>query len=116
MVANEKESSQLFRRKYDIFKHHAWAGTVLLSILLTFRYVVKSFPASIFTLLFLIIAVYILIALFLTYRFRKGLYGKRESAGIVQFENRIRSKIEKNRIKIAKKEAKAEAKIRKKSY
>lgn len=116
MAANKKEPSQFFRRKYDIFKHHAWAGTVLLSVLLAVRYVVNSFPVFIFALLCFIIVAYILIALFFTFKYRKGLYSERETLGIAQFEdNRIRSKIEKDRIKIAKKKAKVEAKIQKKS-
>ena len=56
-----------YRRKYEIFTHHAWAGTAFLSILLALRYFVGAIPHYIFIPLGTLLIVYILIAVLDTY-------------------------------------------------
>jgi hypothetical protein len=51
-----------YARKYEIFRHHAWAGTAFLSILLALRYFIAEIPRYIFIPLGTLLIVYILIA------------------------------------------------------
>jgi len=66
-----------YKKKYDMARHHAWAGSVLLAILGATRWFVQDVTYQYKDLLFIIagivIIMYILIALFFTYRFRSGL-------------------------------------------
>ena len=111
----EKDLSE-YRRKYEISRHHAWAGTALLSLLLAFRYFITSIPDLVFIPIVSILAFYILIGLICTYRYRAGLStGRRlDSTSEVLEKEKIRAEVEKKRIKLDKKRAKAEEKVRKK--
>lgn len=66
-----------FKQKYDMARHHAWAGSVLLAILGAVRWFVTDteYPQKdlLFIILGIILILYILIALVFTYRFRSGL-------------------------------------------
>ncbi len=66
-----------YKKKYDMARHHAWAGSVLLAILGATRWFVQDVTYQYKDLLFIIagivIIMYILIALFFTYQFRSGL-------------------------------------------
>lgn len=66
-----------YKRKYAMAKHHAWAGSVLLAILGAIRWFISdtTYPRTdlIFIIIGILLIVYILIALVLTYRFRSGL-------------------------------------------
>ena len=68
---NKKNLSD-YKRKYAMFRHHAWAGLGLLSVLLAINY---FFPIDdIILLLFVfVLVVYILVSLMFTYKFRAGL-------------------------------------------
>lgn len=61
-------------------RHHAWAGSVLLGILGAVRWFVADtdYPQKdlIFMTIGILLVIYILIALFFTYRFRSGLAEK----------------------------------------
>ena len=61
------------KRRYDIARHHAWAGSVLLSLLLAFRYVVPWLPRYILIPVGALLIIYVMIALVYTYRYRAGL-------------------------------------------
>jgi hypothetical protein len=104
-----------YARKYEIFRHHAWAGTAFLSILLALRYFIAEIPRYIFIPLGTLLIVYILIAVLYTYRYRAGLSKKGESDGPFQPTGRdgVQTAAPES-LKIEKKRAKSEAKARKK--
>ena len=67
-----------FREKYSVFKHHAWAGSVLLAVLLATRVFLEKLGVKNYDTLFVaigsILVLYTLSAVILTYRYRSGLY------------------------------------------
>ena len=104
-----------YRRKYEIFTHHAWAGTAFLSILLALRYFVGAIPHYIFIPLGTLLIVYILIAVLDTYRYRAGLSKRHESDQPSQPTGKSGAQtVAPVSLKIEKKRAKSEAKARKK--
>jgi MFS superfamily sulfate permease-like transporter len=115
MGMSQKDLSE-YKRKYDIFRHHAWAGTALLSVLLAVRYLIASLPRYIFIPLFSILIVYILIALLFTYKYRAGLSRIEESHHVSEQLERekTQAQVEKKRFKLEKKKAKTKAKQEKK--
>jgi hypothetical protein len=113
-----------YKKRYAISKHHAWAGSILLAILLAIRIFLEASEINVDDRIILfvgaILVVYMLIALIFTYRYRTGLSADIKSERIQLAKDevediKIESKIEKNRIKIEKKKAKAELKKEKKS-
>ena len=113
---SEKDLSE-YKRKYHAFKHHAWAGAVLLSVILAIRLVFLE-STELLTPIVFILAIYILIALIFTYLYRTGLSAKDEIIQVqpsVELEKeKLNAEIEKELIKVEKKKAKAEAKKAKK--
>ena len=97
-----------YKQKYHAFRHHAWAGTVILSVILAIRLLFLE-STELLTPVIVIVAIYIIIALVFTYLYRAGLYAEDK---VVQVESSI--ELEKERLKVEKKKAKAEAKARKK--
>jgi hypothetical protein len=104
-----------YKRKYEIFRHHAWAGTALLSILLALQYLVTSIPRYIFIPLGTLLIVYILVAVLFTYKYRAGL-SKIEDLDRAVEPSRMGKEPapEPDSLKIEKKRVKSEAKARKK--
>ena len=111
----EKDLST-YKKKYGISKHHAWAGTAFLSVLLALRYLIVSIPDEIFIPIGSILVLYILIGLAFTYKYRAGLSDvQRADYNSEELEKeKIRAEVEKKRLKLDKKRAKAEAKASKK--
>jgi len=128
---NEKKLSE-YKRKYDIARHHAWAGSVILAIVLAIRIFFETTDIIINDWIIVIIGgiivIYTLSAVILTYKYRSGLVSEQK---IIQVhtspenieKERLRSEVEKERIradvekellKVEKKKAKAEAKKAKK--
>ena len=104
-----------YARKYEIFRHHAWAGTAFLSILLALRYFIGAIPRYIFIPLGTLLIVYILIAVLYTYKYRAGLLKRQESVQPSQPTTRTGAQtVAPESLKIEKKRAKSEAKARKK--
>jgi len=115
-----------YKKKYSSVRHHAWAGSVLLAILLAVRILMEISETTfehmdtIILALGIIIIIYTLIALFYTYKYRSGLESEEK---IIQIKpsskeiekEKIHADLEKERLKIEKKKAKAEAKKAKKS-
>ena len=104
-----------YKRKYEIYRHHAWAGTAFLSILLALRYFIASIPRYIFIPLGTLLIVYILIAVLYTYKYRAGLLKTHDpdrAAGPSEMANAQTPELES--LKIEKKRAKSEVKARKK--
>ena len=118
-----------YKRKYDISRHHAWSGTVLISILLAIRIFleISDIPPisdtinTIIIIIGLILVVYTLSSLFLTYKYRGGISLSQEQK-IIHFHSsidnigndKIKNRKEKEQLKIEKKNAKAELKKAKK--
>ena len=122
----KKENIQIYRAQYDIARHHAWAGTVLLSVLLAIRIFLEMaenriIPEIIFIILGLLVAFYTLGALFFTYRYRRALVQKELEIyqKTVDVTLALSSKSEKNQAKqqykIIKKKVKNQVKKEKKS-
>ena len=107
-----------YKRKYNIFRHHAWAGLGFLSVVLAIR-IVFSKQAIFLTPIVVILLIYIIVALIFTYRYRIGLSAKVEDTQVKPTDEMekelINAEIEKKRLKLEKKKAKAEAKKEKKS-
>ena len=112
------------KKKYAISKHHAWAGSILLAILLAVRVFLEISEINVDDRIILfigaIILIYMLIALVLTYKYRSSLIVDEKpiqvniSTDIIE-NKKINSKIEKERLKAEKKKAKEEVKKIKKS-
>jgi len=95
------------KRKYNQFKHHAWAGLGFLSVFLAITRFF-SVPNFISLPITLILVFYIVISLIFTYKYRGGVSLKED---VVLTEKGI---IEKEKLKLEKKKAKNEEKILKK--
>lgn len=113
---NKKDLSE-YKRKYQAFRHHAWAGLGFLSVMLAFRLIFFD-QAQLLTPIIVILAIYIVIALIFTYRYRAGLPAEEKVLQVqpsAELEKeKIRAKVEKERLKVEKKKAKTEAKKAKK--
>ena len=115
-----------YKKKYNSVRHHAWAGSVLLAVLLAVRILMEISETNfehmdtIILIFGVIIITYTLIALFYTYKYRSGLESEEK---IIQIKHssketekeKIHADVEKEHLKLEKKKAKAEAKKAKKS-
>lgn len=122
---NKKNISE-YKRKYDVSRHHAWAGSVLLALLIATRTFleISNFKVNdtIVVLIGIVLIIYTLISVFLTYTYRSGLNSEQKKIVEVYHHDsaddlekkRIDADIEKERLKLEKKKAKAEAKKAKK--
>jgi hypothetical protein len=106
------------RRKYDIARHHAWAGSVLLAVLVAIRGFFEisdiKIDDRIIIIIGMILVFYVLIAVFFTYRYRSGLSAEQKTVQEVHIHSDD-AEIEKERLKFEKKKVKAEAKKVKKN-
>jgi outer membrane murein-binding lipoprotein Lpp len=111
---NEKKLAE-YKRKYDIARHHAWAGSVILAIVLAIRIFLETTDIKINDFIIVIIGgivvIYTLSAVILTYKYRSGLTSKQKIIEIHTSSNDI----EKERLKIEKKKVKAQLKAEKKN-
>jgi hypothetical protein len=115
-----------YKRKYDIARHHAWAGSILLSLVLALRIFleisdISNIPDIIILPIGIALFFYILISLSYTYKYRIGIGIEQRSSEvkIVSDESNqteINAKINKENLKAEKKKAKTETKKIKKSY
>ena len=99
-----------YKKKYDVARHHAWAGSVLLAVLVATRGFFEisdiKIDDRIIIAIGMILVFYILIAIFLTYKYRSGLLAEQK---IVELQIKTDS-FKKEKLKIEKKKAKAEIK------
>jgi hypothetical protein len=104
-----------YKRKYDFARHHAWAGSVLLAVLVAIRgfFEISNIKIDdrIIIAIGMILVFYILIAVILTYKYRSGLLVEQK---IVEVHVKTND-LEREKLKIEKKKAKAEAKKTKKN-
>ena len=120
-----KKNLSEYKRKYDLVRHHAWAGLGFLSIILAIRIIAPQLSdllELILGLLIIVLIIYVGVALLLTYRYRAGLTAKQETIKqevIIRTDEiekeKIHADVEKERIKLEKKKAKAHVKATKKS-
>jgi len=105
----KKKDLATYKRKYQAFRHHAWAGLGFLSIAFALKLL---FPESfeMLTPVIFILVIYIVVALLFTYGYSAGLSVDEK---IVHVKSSS-SNIEKERLKVEKKKAKAEVKSKKK--
>jgi hypothetical protein len=104
-----------YKRKYDVARHHAWAGSVLLAVLVAIRgfFEISDIKVDdrIIIATGMILIFYILIAVFLTYKYRSGLLAEQKIVEVhIKTDN-----LEREKLKIEKKKAKAESKKAKKN-
>lgn len=99
------------RKRYEFFRHHAWAGLGILSVFLALQYFI-ALPSWIAAAAVCILSAYILISLMGTYRwYRKGLL----SGGEISRELETVA-VERAQLKLEKKKIKAELKAKKKAH
>ena len=100
-------------RSYPLARHHAWGGLALLSLLGVVRLLFPGLPDPVWVPLASLLVFYVLVWLFLAYRYRNSLkggvspisnYPGREKS--VSEDLKERSKLEKKKIKAGIKEAK----------
>ena len=112
------------KKKYAISKHHAWAGSILLAILLAIRIFFETMDIKeydeLFVIIGLFIIIYVLISLIFAYKYRLGLYSDEKSINFMissnnSDNNKIKEKYDKNFAKIQKKKSKERLKELKKS-
>ena len=104
-----------YKKKYDVAKHHAWAGSVFLAVLVAIRGFFEisdiKIDDRIIIVIGMILVFYILIAIFLTYKYRSGLLVEQKNVEVhIKIDD-----FEREKLKIEKKKAKAEAKKTKKN-
>lgn len=122
----KKEKLSKYRKKYDLYRHHAWAGSIFLSLILALRIFleimgVKEVPDYIFLPVGLIVMCYMFVSVLLTYKYREGLDAE-EAKQVIEIKTssdevekeKIKAKLEKKRLKLEKKKAKTEMKKAKK--
>ena len=98
----EKTTSNDHKHRYAMARHHAWAGSVLLAVLLALRVFFLTWENDINETIFIIIGViliiYILIALLLTYRYRSAITAETQTVLVNTSDASIEVKLQKNRI------------------
>ena len=107
-----------YKHRYAIAKHHAWAGSVLLAILGALRWFISDteYPQQdlYFIIAGILIIIYILIALFFTYRYRSGLS---QQGSIIQghilSKDESQSTLDSSQISFQKEQAKIQKKLAK---
>lgn len=104
-----------YKRRYNLFRHHAWAGLGFLSVLLAVRIL---FPELLELLqpILVVLIVYVVIALIFTYKYRAGLSAKQETVHHSKEleKEKIHADVEKELLKLEKKKTKAKIKAGKK--
>ncbi len=105
-----------YKRKYDVARHHAWAGSVLLAVLVATRGFLELSDIKIndwiIVAIGLILIFYVLISVFFTYKYRACLSSVSKNVVEVKVKS---DDLEKEKLKIEKKKAKAEIKKAKKA-
>lgn len=95
-----------YKKKYHSFRHHAWAGLGFLSVVIALRLIFFE-TADFLTPIVVILAIYIVIALIFTYKYRIGLSAEETVVQVepsVELEKeKLKAEVEKERLKIEKK-------------
>lgn len=104
-----------YKRRYNLFRHHAWAGLGFISVLLAVRILFPELLELLQPILVVLIA-YVVIALIFTYKYRAGLSAKQETVHHSKEleKEKIHADVEKKRLTLEKKKTKAKIKSEKK--
>ena len=115
MNAMVKKDLSEYKRKYDLVRHHAWAGLGFLSVLLAMRIIFQEISELLQPILVVLIA-YVVISLLFTYKYYRGLSATQESIPHSEEveKEKIHAEVEKERLKLEKKKTKAKVKTKKK--
>jgi len=100
-------------RKYEIYRHHAWAGLGLLSVFLAIRYFI-FIPWIISLIIVSTLSTYILVSIALTYKYYRYVREEKVKTAEEKEKEKIRKKEIKAALKMEKKRLKAEIKKNKK--
>jgi uncharacterized membrane protein len=73
-----KKDLTKYKKRYNLFRHHAWAGLGFLSVLLAVR-ILFSELLELLQPILVVLIVYVVIALIFTYKYRAGLSAKQET-------------------------------------
>ena len=118
MIFMSRKDLLEYKRRYQAFRHHAWAGLGFLSVALAVRLIFLE-SSDILTPIIFILMLYILVALLFTYKYRSGLSAPDETTTVQSSDKiereKIKAKTEKERLKLEKKKAKTIAKKSKKA-
>lgn len=112
----KKEPSE-YKRKYDLFRHHAWAGLGFLSIMLAIRIIFPELSWILHPIIAILI-IYVAVSLIFTYKYSSGLSAKQEvlpPPKELEME-KLQAEVEKEKLKLEKKKAKTDSKAKKKEY
>jgi len=111
----EKKDFTEYKRKYDLVRHHAWAGLGFLSVLLAISVIAPWLLVFLSPILVVLIA-YVVISLLFTYKYYRGFSATQESIPHSEEveKEKIHADVEKERLKLEKKKAKVEEKAKKK--
>ena len=109
-----KKDLSTYKRKYDLARHHAWAGLGLLSVFLAIRILYPDVSNLVQPILVILI-VYILISILFTFKYYKGISETQitKKTSYDAEKEKIHAKVEKERLKLQKKKSKAEVKVKK---
>jgi len=98
------------REKYQLFRHHAWAGLGFLAVFSAMRLIMPEQTAILTPIIFVLI-LYIIISLLFTYRYYTGIYLQTKNPE----ENQSKTELnDKDMLKIEKKKEKNKLKMEKK--
>ena len=111
----EKKDFTEYKRKYQAFRHHAWAGLGFLSVLLAISVIAPWLLVFLSPILVVLIA-YVVISLLFTYKYYRGFSATEESIPHSEEVEKeiIHADVEKERLKLEKKKTKAKVKAKKK--
>ena len=110
-----KKDLSEYKRKYQAFRHHAWAGLGFLSVLLAISVIAPWLLVFLSPILVVLIA-YVVISLLFTYKYYRGFSATEESIPHSEEVEKeiIHADVEKERLKLEKKKTKAKVKTKKK--
>ena len=111
----KKESSE-YKRKYDLVRHHAWAGLGFLSVLLAIRILFPEI-SELLQPIVVVLIIYVVISLLFTYKYYRGLSATKDGTQYSEEveKEKIHADVEEERLKLEKKKVKSEIKAKKKS-
>ena len=98
---NKKDLSDL-KQRYDVARHHAWAGSVMLAVLVAVRSFLElskiDIDDRIIIIIGMVLVFYILFSVFFTYKYRSGLSVEQKRVVEVKIDSQD-SVLEKEKVK-----------------
>lgn len=118
MSGMNKLDYEKYKQKYEWYRHHAWAGLGILSIVVTIRFLIPLPNWFLFPVISILV-IYVVTALIGTYRYSSAILTSEEplqqnKSSVDLEQERLETKMDKVRLKLEKKKAKAAYKTQKK--